>query len=367
MSPTIPKDLPPGKLYRVERGIYVRKTRAGRLRYFVRVTTSYKDILRVAGDSISMARTERRDLETDIDRGKLELKNKGRAPAFSDFVDTYLEYAKQHKRSWKRDEGALRPLSDFLAPKRLNEVTAWDIERYKARRRQRVEPATVNRDLAVVRHLFNMASKWGYKVDNPMDAVKPFKVDQAAIRVLTDEEERALYAAAAEHLRPVLVVALNTGLRRGELLTLQWEQVDMHEKVITVKHSKSGKVRYVPLNDMVWNYLHAQPGGHDKGPVFTFQGNPVASIKTAFAAAVRRAGIPPLRFHDLRHTFATRMVLAGADLPTVQELMGHASITTTRRYAHPAPSHKRAAVNRLLFAHYRYQSRVRDKSVKREK
>ncbi|MCP4898878.1 MAG: site-specific integrase [bacterium] len=366
MHPKIPQDLLAGKLYRIERGIYVRKTRAGRLRYFVRVTTGYQDTMRVAGDTITAARALRDEASTDVKRGEFETR-RAPAPVFAEFADTYLEHAKQHKRSWKRDEGALRPFVAFIAPKRIDEVTTWDIERHKARRRQVVSPATVNRELAVFRHLFNMARKWGYDVDNPMADVRMFKVDQTTIRVLDDNEERALFKAAAHHLRPVLVVALNTGLRRGELLSLRWEQVDLFEKVITVKHSKSGKVRHVPINDIAFEYLRTIPGGYDKGPVFTWAGNSITSIKTAFNAAVRRAGIPPLRFHDLRHTFATRLVLAGVDLPTLQELMGHASITTTRRYAHPAPSHKRAAVNRLLFAHYKYRARVRDKSVKREK
>jgi integrase len=92
-------------------------------------------------------------------------------------------------------------------------------------------------------------------------------------------------------------------------------------------------------------------GKHERGPVFKFNGKPVKDTKTAFNKAVKRAGIkPPARFHDLRHTFATRMVQAGVDLPTLQEILGHASIITTRRYAHPAPAHKRAAMDRLVFS-----------------
>ena len=89
----------------------------------------------------------------------------------------------------------------------------------------------------------------------------------------------------------VVLCALHTGMRRGELLALEWPAVDLHTKVITVKHSKSGKVRHVPLNDLAWNYLHALPGNHERGAVFTYSGHVISDIKTAFNATVRRAGI----------------------------------------------------------------------------
>ena len=135
-------------------------------------------------------------------------------------------------------------------------------------------------------------------------------------------------------------------MRRGELLNLQWEQVDLPSGTITVKHSKSGRVRHVPLNKTALEALDGIPGPYE-GYVFRYRGSPIQDVKTAFLKAVKRAGIPRCRFHDLRHSFATRLVLAGVDLATVKELMGHASISTTMRYAHPSPPHKREAVARL--------------------
>jgi integrase len=161
-----------------------------------------------------------------------------------------------------------------------------------------------------------------------------------------DDEERKLIEASAPHFKPVIVVAINTGMRRGELLGLQWEQVDLQSRTITVKQSKSGRVRHVPLNKTAQQALSELPGLHE-GQVFRYRGLPINDVKTAFLKAVKRAGIPCCRFHDLRHTFATRLVLAGVDLATVKELMGHASISTTMRYAHPSPPHKRDAVARL--------------------
>ena len=159
-------------------------------------------------------------------------------------------------------------------------------------------------------------------------------------------EERKLVEAAAPHFKPLIVVAINTAMRRGELLDLQWEQVDLQTGTITVRHSKNGRVRHVPLNKTAQEALSELPGPH-AGHVFLYRGLPIQDVKTAFLKAVKRAGIPRCRFHDLRHTFATRLVIAGVDLATVKELMGHASISTTMRYAHPSPPHKREAVARL--------------------
>jgi len=136
------------------------------------------------------------------------------------------------------------------------------------------------------------------------------------------------------------------GPLRGELLRLRWDQVDLQTGVITIHHTKSGRIRHVPMNDLVRRVLRSRSGS--EGPVFRFLGDPVNDLKNSFRGAIRRAGIPPCRFHDLRHTFATRLAMGGIDLPTVKELLGHASITTTMKYAHPTPEHRKSAVDILV-------------------
>jgi integrase len=122
--------------------------------------------------------------------------------------------------------------------------------------------------------------------------------------------------------------------------------VDLASGTITVKHTKNGKLRHIPLNKTAQETLEELPEPHT-GHVFRYRGRPIRAIKTAFLGAVRRAEILPCRFHDLRHTFATRLASAGVDLATVKELLGHASVSTTMKYTHPAPQHKRDAVARL--------------------
>ena len=166
------------------------------------------------------------------------------------------------------------------------------------------------------------------------------------MRVLSQDEEQRLIESAVPHFVPMLIVAINTGMRKGELLDLQWEQVDFKNLTITIKQSKSGRVRHIPVNNKVQEALESLLGPHS-GSVFRYNGSGVSDINHAFRGALKRSGIPRCRFHDLRHAFATRLVLAGVDLATVMQLMGHANISTTMRYAHPSPPHKREAVERL--------------------
>ncbi|MCX6354254.1 MAG: site-specific integrase [Candidatus Aureabacteria bacterium] len=138
---------------------------------------------------------------------------------------------------------------------------------------------------------------------------------------------------------------MNTGMRIGEILKLKWERIDLQQGYITVTRTKSGKDRKIPLNETVTKVLKNRE--RDGIYVFHADGKPYESVKKAFYAAQRRAGIKHCRFHDLRHHFATKLVLAGVSLPVVKELLGHSSIVTTMRYAHPTPEAKKEAV-RLL-------------------
>jgi integrase len=143
-----------------------------------------------------------------------------------------------------------------------------------------------------------------------------------------------------------VIVALNTGMRIGEILNLRYDQIDLASGVIIVEHTKNGKIRKIPINSKLHDLLdNAKMIGNF---VFGNGINPYGSIKKGFHAAIRRAGIPHLRFHDLRHTFATRLVSNGVDLATVKELLGHSTITMTMRYTHPTPEHKIQAVESLV-------------------
>lgn len=166
------------------------------------------------------------------------------------------------------------------------------------------------------------------------------------MRIISYEEENKLLDACNSTLAPIIITALETGMRKGEILNLQWEHIDLKSRRIMVEETKSGKYRIIPISSVLLKVL----SGIRQASDFVFHinnGNRRQSVRTAFENAVKRAGIPHIRFHDLRHTFGSRAVMGGVDLPTVKELMGHKSINMTMRYSHPTPEHKKMAVERL--------------------
>jgi integrase len=193
--------------------------------------------------------------------------------------------------------------------------------------------------------------EWGKVSENPVKKVRLYREENARTRFLSEEEEASLLACCGPQLAPLVVTALNTGFRASELLSLTWSDVDFRRGVVTVRagYAKNGEARSVPMNDTLTmvlksGTLHAAKGDQ----VFCNQhGQPYRSFRTAFEYAVRQAGIQDFSFHDLRYTFASRLVMAGVDLPTVKELLGHRDITMTLRYAHLSTDHKQAAVKKL--------------------
>jgi integrase len=168
-------------------------------------------------------------------------------------------------------------------------------------------------------------------------------------RILTVEEERRLLDSAISYLRPIIVTALNTGMRKGEILTLTWDDVDLTNNLITVNqtNSKSKKARKVYINSTLKRLL-LELKLKSAGSEYIFlddEGNRLREIKNGFNAACRRAGIPGLRFHDLRHTAATRMIENGASIVAVSKILGHSDIKTTMRYTHPDDSIRDALEN----------------------
>lgn len=205
--------------------------------------------------------------------------------------------------------------------------------------------------MALLKNLFNKAIGWGKCEHNPVTGIKQFK-ESHRIRYLTKEEEEKLRYFFPPEYWPWVEIALHTGFRQSEQFELRWENVDFQIKVITIPDSKNGEVRYVPMNDKVVKIFRSLPS-RLKGPWVFPSANwhtpkdPHNFTQRIFLPAVRKAGIDDFRWHDLRHTFASRLVMKGTDLRTVQDLMGHKTITMTQRYAHLSPEHQREAVQRL--------------------
>jgi integrase len=263
---------------------------------------------------------------------------------FAAFADTFLEtYCRPNKRAPERDEISLVHLKAAFDGKGLNDVTAQDVEGYKAARRAEVAPGTINRELACLRTLLNKAVEWGKLESNPMAKVRRFKEPPSRERFLTKDEAGRLVDAAPPTLKPILIVALGTGMRRGEIFNLKWKDVDSVLGQISITMSKSGKPRKVPMSGAVASALGAIPRRGE----FVFQngepGQSVTSMMDAFRAACAAVKITGFRFHDCRHTFASRALEAGADLVSVSKILGHSSIAMTAKYLHASGEGQRRA------------------------
>lgn len=298
----------------------------------------------------------------EIAQGRFKLQEVKRSPHFEAAAKEYLAWAQDNLRGWRKQQTPLGHLRAFFAGRTLREITPWLIERYKQERgkalvrKRPIRPPTINRELACLKRLFNLAMQWGKVESNPVRAVKFFREDGRRERVLTPAEIGKLLEACTDHSRPFVLLALHTGMRRGEILGLTWDHVDLAQGVVTLTRTKNGKVRRVPLNDVVRDTLRRLP----RTGLYVFGGErPYGDIKTAWRAACRRAGLTGVRFHDLRHTWATYAVLGTGDLRTVQEIGGWSSLALVERYTHPTTDARRRvveAVGQVLVAQNGHQA-----------
>lgn len=277
---------------------------------------------------------------------------------FKNLADAYLaapEIQRQALYDWKvrMVRGRLLPL---FGDKIISAITAGMIEEYRAKRRTEpgrhgtpVKIATINRDLALLKHLFSYAMREGWLERNPVSLVKFDKENNARDRVLSPEEFERLQRHSSPHLQAINLMAYQTGMRRGEILNLTWDRVDLKAGLIRLKaeDTKTDEARFVPLTaDLTAQlkelykirYLH-------EPHVFLVNGKSVSSIKTAFNAACRRAKIEG--FHDFRHTAVTNMRRAGIDHLTIMRITGHKTLEVFKRYNSFLESDLREAAHRF--------------------
>jgi integrase len=299
-----------------------------------------------AGTSKVLAKKALEARKGEIAQGRFGLSKSKKRVKFEEFSKDYLAFSKSYKRSYKRDTQHVGHLLEHFGDLYLEEISPLFIENYKAIRVNQVKPATVNRELACLKHMFSMAIRWQLATSNPVKEVKLFNEELPALRILSIEEQDRLINECSDRLKPIVITALNTGMRLGEILNMEWKHVDLDLRIITVTKTKTRENRIIPINSYLASILAKQPMIHQY--VFPNKdGKPFNSIKKGFHAAAKRAAIGHFRFHDLRHNFASNLVMEGVDLVTVKELLGHKQITTTMRYAHLSNEHKRMALERL--------------------
>jgi len=303
------------------------------------------------GPNKALAETVLSKIQVEIAEGKFLDVKKQQKISFSAFADEYIElYAKTNNVRWKVSiVPNMNALKRFFGDKNLSDITPHLIEKFKVERVKAVSPAATNRALTLLKSMFNRAIEWEkFDGQNPVTKIKFFREDNHKLRYLEREEIRRLIDCCENIIRPLVIVAVNTGMRRGELFNLKFQDIDFNKGIIHLLRTKNGERRELPMNEAVKRAILESKAHSTSEYVFsTIQGNQFTVIKRPFARALKMAGIENFRFHDLRHTFASQLAMASVDLNTIRELMGHKSLKMTLRYAHLSSNHKNQAVDLL--------------------
>jgi integrase len=266
---------------------------------------------------------------------------------FCDLVDEFLnKHCKVEKSSYKRDIVISRVLKKHFSKTAIGRIKTYEIMVWRERRAAHITKtgtpitkASLNRELAFLKTMFNLAVEWGWLKENPAARVKRLKGETKRLRILTKDEIVLLITYARESLKPILKLAVATGMRKNEILNLKWKHVDLTNCFVRVAQSKNSEARDVPIDSHIKEVLLGlRKGNRASEYVFSRKnGKRILCVKEAFKAACDRAGIVDFRFHDLRHTAASLLAAGGCDIITLQHILGHKTLAMTQRYAHLVP------------------------------
>ena len=304
----------------------------------------------------------RQTRKADALRGEISRRKKQATISFSKFAEEYFEAWKIERKDStivsekNRIDGILKP---HFGSRAIHTITRKDIEDFIVKRRSNgISTATANRELCRLKNMFGMAVNWGYLDTNPAAGIKQTREQMKEADYLTKEEVGRLLEVCDERIRPLVVTAVHTGMRWGELMALEWRDVSFKEKMkqITVRDPKNRENRHVPMNSFVEEALrnHQERQAKEAGGIVKTvflnpdTGNAYRDLRKPYFKALEKAEIERhFTFHGLRHTAASHMVMAGKDIRTVGAILGHKDLKVTQRYAHLAPEHLREAVECL--------------------
>jgi integrase len=308
--------------------------------------------------NLSHARELVHEIKRAIARGEWPPKAQPEAARFDELLADYREAKRREGKAIIRTDIGYRRLLERFGGRRADSLTPDEVECWRDAMLQTMAPATVNLHLCLLRAILRRAVR-GKRLDPAaLPEVKGPKLNNKRVRYLTDAEEAHLSEALPAWLRPLVTVAIHTGMRRGELLRLRWPEVDFVSGTIHVRIAKSGEGRHIPLSPTAHRTLavlrderrarlSARVVRHSDAdrPVFAApEGGFILNLNRAWYPALTRAGLEGFRFHDLRHTFASRLVQRGVSLYEVGTLLGHKTPAMTLRYAHLDPKALKAAV-----------------------
>lgn len=375
-------------------GFLVRVNVSGKLVFMCEYTRGKRVTIGKVGVLTPMqARDKAKDILADAIKGidPRQPKKNTTVVNFIAFIENeYTSWVTTHRKNGAATLARIRScFFKVFKDKKIEEISTLLVEKWRSERvKQGIKHSTINRDIIALKASLSKAVEWGLIKNHPLTGLKLSKLDlNTKIRYLTTEEEEKLRAALdmreqilrrkrknanewrlqrnydllpslhnvtfLDHLKPMVLLSMNTGLRRGELFALTWNNVDFSSSTLTVagEISKSGKTRHIPLNkEALYILKNWQKQTGDNSLIFPSKetGSRLNNANKAWKNILKSAEIQNFRWHDMRHHFASKLVMAGVDLNTVRELLGHSDLTMTLRYAHLAPEHKAQAVERLV-------------------
>ena len=395
-NPLLKTIKPADKPYEVRdtklKGLLLRVQPSGVMSYYVQYARGRRESLgRADAITPAQARENAKAVLGIVYSGRdpMATRRKEKSHTFTSFIDeVYKPWAEANLRSHKITVARLKGNFPDLQDKKLDDITPWLVEKWRsAKLKAGAQKTTLNRTLNDLKSSLAKAVEWGLIETHPIAGVKRIRVDtNPEARFLSGDEHKRLIKALdgrenklraererandwrrardyplladlrthafADHLKPMVILSLNTGLRRGELFGLTWRSVHLKEKYITVRgtNTKNQRTRHIPLNAEALTCLTKwqEQAPASEGLVFPGKGGKkFDNVNSSWRRIVKDAQVQKFRWHDLRHTFASHLVMKGVDLNTVRELLGHSDLQMTLRYAHLSPDHKAAAVARL--------------------
>ncbi|HSG30099.1 MAG TPA: tyrosine-type recombinase/integrase [Thermodesulfobacteriota bacterium] len=302
-----------------------------------------------------------KQLELDYSKDRLNLSSP-LVPTLYQYLNKYFVYSKTNKAhsTYTIELEITKTIKKYFGDIELSKIDSISIENYKSHRKSLgLKPATINKELSLLRFMLNKALEWKYIDKTPK--LKLLRLPKEPVKYLNTIEINKILDNCSEWLKPMVIVMLNTGMRIGETLNLRFKDIDYDNRKIMVRSSKTNNFRVIPMNEELFrilrwlklNYVNfknqkvtlRQP--QQREYLFCHSnGNKLKTIKNSFGVACRKAGVKA-SLHSLRHTFASHLVMSGIDLVTVKELLGHSSISTTMIYSHISEEHKVRSIEKL--------------------
>jgi integrase len=287
---------------------------------------------------------------------------------FPEVSKSYLSHQKARltPAGYERERGIVESHLQLFFACPLRGIRRVDIQRYLTKRSSDVQAETVRKELNVLKHLLKLAVEWEMIPLNPAFGIKGPKAPAGRIRYLQKGELEVVLIACPEWLRPIVLLAVATGMRRSEILKLRWLDVDLMNKRLMLPQTKNGDGRVVYLNQTAEATFRGLAEGRSvNATAKIFAGIQPEHVSVTFLRACRKVGIQDFRFHDCRHTAASWLRMAGADIHTVAQLLGHKDLRMAIRYQHLSPEYLADAVGKLdvLMLEARHQGVTNQKQI----